>query len=124
MLNKENIIDETVRSFYQKAIDDILIGYHFNHIKDFESHLLKIIAFWKWQLLKVDYPKDLPPIELMQTHLYLKIKKGEVGRWVKIFIETIKDKKLEADFESLWIKKIKDFEKIFLNSKQLFSDLS
>ncbi len=124
MYDKEKIIDKTVRDFYKLAIDDILIGYHFNHIKDFNSHLLKIIAFWEMQLLKTPYPKHLPGIEIMQTHVALKIKRGEVGRWVKLFIETINKNQMDEPFRILWIEKIKDFERIFLKSNQLFGDLN
>lgn len=50
MTNEEWIL-QVVQHFYDKARVDVLIGYHFRIIKDFETHIPRIAAFWDMQLL-------------------------------------------------------------------------
>jgi hypothetical protein len=44
-------IGAVVTAFYSEAKNDILIGYHFRNIPDFEEHIPRIITFWEIQLL-------------------------------------------------------------------------
>lgn len=93
----ENIIEEVVDSFYEKAISDFLIGYHFKKIQtgdalyptlsDFAHHLPRIKIFWKFQLLK-DFKNTLS-FNLKDTHIPLKIHKGELDRFMLLFYETL-----------------------------------
>jgi hypothetical protein len=112
----------TVNSFYQKATTDILIGYHFKNIPDFSIHIQHISSFWRWHILKTPYPSSFPPIRLMAKHIPLKIKKGELHRWVKLFNETLDENSggLDPAHLELWKSKIEEFKNIFLQNKFLF----
>ncbi len=93
----EKIIEEVVDSLYEKAISDFLIGYHFKKIQtgealhptlsDFAHHLPRIKIFWKFQLLKGF--KNTLSFNLKETHIPLKIHKGELDRFMLLFNETL-----------------------------------
>ncbi len=111
-----------VDSFYQKAKTDILIGYHFRVITDFESHIPRIASFWDMQLLgKTERPLS-HPFDVANLHLALKIKKGEVGRWLVLFRKTLEEMTaLHPEMKDLakdWRDKLVFFEVLFL---RLFS---
>ncbi|MFI5391063.1 MAG: hypothetical protein ACHQYQ_06850, partial [Bacteriovoracales bacterium] len=86
----EEIIEEIVDAFYEKAVKDILIGYHFRKIQkgdnlvpslaDFAHHLPRIKIFWKSQLLK-EFKSSIS-FNLKETHIPLKIRKGELDRFL------------------------------------------
>jgi truncated hemoglobin YjbI len=115
-------IFEVVNSFYDKAKNDILIGYHFRNIPDFNTHIPRISAFWELQLLgKTSRPFEGGAFDVMNVHMPLKIKRGELGRWLLLFRKTLDEKNL-PDFSSLkdlWDERLKTFERIFLNSPLL-----
>ena len=123
----KDIINKVVRDFYDLAKNDFLIGYHFRHIEDFDIHIPKIQRFW--QLILLELPpsekKDLicqgVPKNVIHSHEYLKIKPGEVGRWIILFQSVLKKyEKQNQDLIQHWELEIKKFEKIFLQSKTLF----
>jgi hypothetical protein len=123
-----NIIDQVISDFYELAKKDILIGYHFRHIKDFDSHIPKIQRFWYLILQELtpsqrkDVIKKGIPKNVIHSHEYLKIKKGEVGRWVLLFNQILKKHEKSAPELILkWRDEIKKFEKIFLNAKALYA---
>jgi len=107
----EEIIEEIVDSFYEKAVKDILIGYHFRKIQkgdnlvpslsDFAHHLPRIKIFWKSQLIK-DF-KSSEKFNLKESHKPLKIRKGELDRFILLFNKTL------DVFESKDINLIKDW---------------
>ncbi|MDH5580480.1 MAG: hypothetical protein OEY33_01105 [Bdellovibrionales bacterium] len=130
----ENIVEEVVRDFYQKAVNDFMIGHHFRKIAEFKptdpletpleafsGHIPRIVEFWKTQLLG---HKSSESFNLISAHEYLLIKKGELGRWVVLFKEVLQNYKGKyPDHESfflLWEQKILHFQNKFLNSTQLF----
>lgn len=58
---------------------------------------------------------------MIQSHEYLKIKKGEVGRWVQLFKSVLQKYDQEnLNLATKWIQEIDKFEKIFLNAKNLY----
>jgi len=93
----EEIIEEIVDSFYEKAVKDILIGYHFRKIQkgdnlvpslsDFAHHLPRIKIFWKSQLLK-EFKSSIS-FNLKETHIPLNIRKGELDRFLILFNNTL-----------------------------------
>ncbi len=93
----EEIIEKVVDSFYEKAVRDILIGYHFRKIQkgenlkpslsDFAHHLPRIKIFWKSQLLK-DF-KSNEKFNLKESHKPLNIRKGELDRFILLFNNTL-----------------------------------
>lgn len=99
--------------FYAKANRDVMIGYHFRVIKDFEEHIPKIASFWQLQLTqKISHPEHLP-FNLFAAHRPLGIRKGEVGRWVTLFHATLehflREKLIDQKLVDLWHMKIDFF---------------
>ncbi len=107
-----------VESFYQKAKNDVLIGYHFRVIHDFEEHIPRIASFWDLQLLGKTERKLLQPFDVTKLHLALKIKKGEVGRWLVLFRKTLEEMTAihpeMKDLSHEWRNKLVFFEALFL----------
>ena len=132
----KRLIQTVVENFYQLAVKDFMIGYHFRKIQElpseevlypeldaFSQHIPRIIKFWEIQLLGANQDQERP-YNLISTHGYLKIRKGELKRFSLLFIETINKEKLNnpenSDILDTWIKKIKSFENNFLSSKIIF----
>ena len=132
-----SIIEEVIKSFYSKATKDIIIGYHFRHIDNFETHLPRITRFWAVQLIEMDTHtkknifEDGVPSDIIKKHVYLKVKKGEIGRWILLFQKSIeeffeiyKPNKLTivqtAELKTEWLKKSELFHRKFLDSNLLF----
>jgi len=129
----KSVISTITKSFYTKAISDIFLGYHFNkiiaHKKSnnplspsidlFEEHLQRINSFWESQLLGRPLPKNAPPFDLISIHKALNIKRGEIGRWVTLFNQTVDEHQTtdesEKKFLESWKDKVKLFETKFLN---------
>lgn len=136
-------IQRVVTEFYSIATVDTLIGYQFRKIAEFQSenvlrppieafsaHIPRISAFWELQLTgKMGMPVS-PPFDLIETHRLLNIRRGEVGRWMNLFNETLKKIESEdlSDQErkliSIWREKLLHFEKKFLKSPRLFNQSS
>ncbi|WPU66421.1 globin family protein [Peredibacter starrii] len=111
-------IYSVVESFYDKAKTDILIGYHFRVIQDFDEHIPRIVTFWELQLLgKASRPIE-KPFDIMKPHMPLGIKRGEIGRWLVLFRKTLDEQvALHPEKKPLreqWEKKLVDFEGKFL----------
>ena len=121
-MTKAEWIFSVVDSFYQKAKTDVLIGYHFRVIEDFDEHIPRIASFWDLQLLGSTERKITHPFDVANLHLALSIKKGEVGRWLVLFRKTLDEKVAEhpemEDLAQEWRRRLVHFEGIFL---RLFS---
>jgi truncated hemoglobin YjbI len=117
-MNEGLLIQEIVRAFYEKAKDDVLIGYHFRNIQNFDEHIPRIIAFWEIQLLGKTQQEISIPFDVLKAHVPLSIKKGELGRWLLLFRKTIDEKTLHhsefSEFNSQWKLKLTFFEEKFL----------
>ena len=123
------LIYSVVEVFYQKATTDVLIGYHFDKFNDPEvlsHHLERITSFWEMQLTgESSVPLDAP-FHLLFTHLQLKIKSGELGRWILLFHQTLDSLEAEVDhpnvkmMSELWKKRIALFEERFRAHPQMF----
>lgn len=111
------VILAIVTSFYQKATQDILIGYHFRNITDFDEHLPHIADFWNMQINGV-MPKD-KQFELLSKHLALNLLPGHLNRWIVLFHETLseylKQNLITQQQLDIWLAKI-EFFKIRFNS--------
>lgn len=135
----KSLIKNTVRAFYLKASADVMIGYHFKKIatkeglnplapaiEAFEHHLPRINAFWERQLGVKNPSPITKPFDLISIHKQLQIRRGELGRWVQIFLETLDDQvdqtddKKDLEFLELWRKKVRFFEKKFIQDPTLF----
>ncbi len=134
-----DLIQIVVETFYQKALNDVLIGYHFSKFQDKEvlhHHLERITTFWEMQLTgQTSVALSGKPFQLLFTHLQLSIKRGELGRWIVLFHQTLDE--LESAFENQeasseelmnikaisaeWKKRISFFEEKFKSHPQMFS---
>ena len=121
-MTSREFIALVVQDFYRKASDDVLIGYHFKRIHDFSTHLPRINAFWEFQLLGQTQIKLDPPLDVLRAHMPLNIHRGEVGRWVMLFSETLKahEGPEHGAIREKWEEKIAHFQQIFLQSPLLF----
>lgn len=106
-----------VESFYAKAKIDVLIGYHFRNVKDFDEHIPRIASFWDLRLLGKTNRNFGKPFDLMSVHTALPIKPGELGRWMVLFRRTLDEKLTETPEKSSlakeWREKLVQFEGIF-----------
>jgi hemoglobin len=121
-MTKPEWIFAVTDSFYEKAKIDVLIGYHFRVIEDFDTHIPRIASFWDLQLLGKTERVITHPFDVAKLHLALSIKKGEVGRWLVLFRKTLDDMTaLHPEMEDLaktWRERLIFFEGVFL---RLFS---
>jgi truncated hemoglobin YjbI len=116
-MNQNEWILKIVSSFYDKAKNDILIGYHFRNISDFETHIPRIASFWEIQLLGQTDKIISPPFNILAAHLPLNIKRGELGRWLVLFRKTLDEEiNLPTDLKEDWLEKLLSFEGIFLRT--------
>ncbi|MBC7427061.1 MAG: hypothetical protein H7336_00525 [Bacteriovorax sp.] len=132
-----DLIYIVVETFYQKATKDILLGYHFAHFNDpniLGPHLDRITGFWEMQLTgKASKPIEGKQFQLLFTHLQLGIKRGELGRWIILFHQTLDE--LETEFKNQsptdlpeiqkitteWKKRITFFEERFKSHPAMFN---
>lgn len=108
-MNKEALIQKVVESFYEKAREDILLGYQFAKIKDFDEHIPRIIAFWEIQLLGKTQRPVSSPFDLLNVHRPLNIKRGELDRWVVLFKKTLEECGVDELLMAEWMKRIEFF---------------
>lgn len=127
------LIEKIVVTFYQKATTDTLIGYHFRkiqksssknplypQIEQFSEHIPRIIKFWRQQLNLLEKKERPLPFDILNVHRKLKVRKGEINRWVLLFEETLNEQKIEAlTIEEIQViksmrQKALHFQKIFL----------
>lgn len=109
------LILKIVKSFYAKATTDILIGYHFRVIDDFEEHFPRIADFWQLQLTgTMDHPES-KPFDIISKHVPLKVKRGEIDRWGLLFSNTLDEyiqaNQITIDTKEMWMQKVKVFQK-------------
>ena len=81
--NQEDI-ENLVRTFYGKALQDELLSPHFQGI-DFEHHFPRMFDFWEFLLLgKAGFTGNV-----FDKHKHLMIGKEEFERWVSLFHQTV-----------------------------------
>ncbi len=116
-MSQDDWILAVIEAFYKKAKEDVMIGYHFRHIQDFESHIPRIAAFWDLQLLGKTQRQIDKKFDVLNAHVPLNIKKGELGRWLVLFKKTL-DERLEQseqqDLKQKWLERLDFFEEAFL----------
>lgn len=114
-MSPEDFIFSVVDAFYSKAKDDILIGYHFRNIPDFDTHIPRIAAFWEIQLLGTSSRELDAPFDMMKAHIPLGIKRGELGRWLLLFRRELDARRdLQPELSKTWDDRLKFFEGVFL----------
>jgi truncated hemoglobin YjbI len=119
-LNVRAAVERVVEAFYTRATTDVLIGYHFRHIEDFSTHLPRIRAFWELQLLGDTAIPLEGPLDALRAHIPLKLHRGELDRWVKLFKETLLSEGVDPILKVRWEEKLARFQEVFAASPLLF----
>lgn len=108
-------------------MNDFLIGYHFKHLnspKTLSKHTERVAEFWNLHLLGYVEDKGHLPFKLIDAHVPLKIKPGEVGRWEILFYEVLKEHCTDPELEEEWKSKIKLFKEQLINHKKIKESLN
>lgn len=92
-----DLILKVIYSFYDKAKRDVMIGYHFRVIDDFDEHIPRIADFWNLQVNGEIKNRANLPYNLFHTHKPLKINTGEIFRWNKLFEDTLSEYELNSE---------------------------
>ncbi len=136
-----DLIFIVVENFYKKAINDVLIGYHFAKFQRpevLQHHLERITTFWEMQLTgQTSKPLEGDSFRLLFTHLQLNLKRGELGRWIVLFHQTLdemvhlfeqeisnpesQELKQIIMISTEWKKRIALFEERFLSHPMMFN---
>jgi truncated hemoglobin YjbI len=107
-------IHHVIDKFYEKAKTDILIGFHFRDIDDFDEHIKHIALFWEFQLNgKISTPLK-KPFNMFEAHLKLKINLGQLNRWIVLFYQTLDEENIEENTQQEWKAKVEFFKDIFI----------
>ena len=134
--SEHEIIKAVVYEFYQKATVDVLIGYQFRKIQEFDlaefknhplrppieafAHHLPIInEFWIRQLSGQSIDSAIQ-LNVINKHLYLNLKTGELNRFKVLFEDTIKQYQSDLEMFGLyekWFSKLDHFATVFSRSK-------
>ncbi len=84
----EAMIERLVRTFYGRVRRDPLLGPIFeSQVRDWESHIVNLCAFWSSVALMSGRYHGQP----MAAHLPLPIDTPHFDRWLAIFAETARD---------------------------------
>lgn len=117
------LIYKVVETFYEKATKDVLIGYHFEKFNAPEAlipHLIRITSFWELQLTGSTSIPLSGPFHLLFTHLELGLKRGELGRWIVLFHQTLDSLNVDPELAQVWKERIGLFEERFKMHPQMF----
>ncbi len=84
-------IELLLRSFYERALNDGLIGFIFTEVAkiDLESHIPHLCDFWENILLKPNKYKRNVLKKHLDLNLKTELKAEHFERWLKMFSETI-----------------------------------
>ncbi|MFA6237492.1 MAG: hypothetical protein WC635_09220 [Bacteriovorax sp.] len=119
-----DLIYNVVKDFYKKAMADVMIGYHFYKFENpivLEAHLVRLTSFWEMQLTgKTSELIQGPPFHLLFTHLQLRLKRGELGRWIILFHQTL-DAMTDDELSEVWKERISFFEERFNSHPQMYN---
>lgn len=99
-------ISVLVHQFYYKIRSDEEIGFYFNEIiKDWDSHLEKLIDFWETNLFGIRKYKGNPIIvhNKVDEHFQGQVTANEFGIWLNYWFQT-----LDSLFEGQNVEILKD----------------
>ncbi len=105
---------QIIQAFYDIAKKDVMIGYHFRVIADFDEHIPRIADFWNLQLNGKMHDKSQLPFQLIKVHIPLKINQGEIHRWVKLFNDNLESsvakELIDEKVHKAWMEKVDHFK--------------
>jgi len=86
-------IEHLVNVFYQKILEDPVIGFIFNESIDFiwDEHIPKIYDFWDSVLFHTATYKGNPMLTHIALNRKTKLTEKHFERWVKLWKETIEE---------------------------------
>jgi hemoglobin len=113
-----DLILEIIEAFYAIAKKDIMIGYHFRVIDDFDEHIPRIADFWNLQLTGEMKDRKNLPYDLIGVHIPLKVNLGEIHRWEKLFNDNLEyflaENKIHKDDMLLWQSHVNKFKNVLI----------
>ncbi|HEX2942203.1 MAG TPA: group III truncated hemoglobin [Rhodopila sp.] len=80
----EAVLEQLVRTFYETARRDDVIGHLFDGVTDWEHHITKITAFWSSVALLTGRYHGQP----LPAHFPLKLEPPHFARWLQLFEQT------------------------------------
>src|SRR5437868_354405 len=80
----EAVLERLVRSFYDRARGDPVLGHLFNHVQDWEQHVATITTFWSSIALMSGRYHGQP----LAAHFPLGLAPAHFQRWLHLFEET------------------------------------
>jgi hemoglobin len=83
-ISTQDDVDQLVRAFYDKVLQDDLLSPHFVGV-DLEHHLPRIAAFWALILIDQEGYKG----NVFDRHAHLDINNSHFDRWMALFSETV-----------------------------------
>lgn len=84
----ENAIGQCVRVFYEKGVQDPLLGSVFaDAIPDLEGHIQIVQNFWSKSLLGTERYEGQP----FASHIKLPIEPEHFRRWLDLFVESARE---------------------------------
>jgi hemoglobin len=93
----ETVLERLVRTFYDTARRDEVIGRLFDGVQDWEHHIEKITAFWSSVALMTGRYHGYP----LGAHFPLPLQPPHFARWLVLFEKTAREVCTEAGAELL-----------------------
>jgi len=81
----EALLERVVRTFYDRARRDPLLGPVFDRVTAWEPHIARISAFWSSVALQTGRYHGTP----MEVHLPLDLTPAHFARWLALWEETV-----------------------------------
>lgn len=95
-INDREAIYQLVLCFYEKAIEDPVIGFFFTQVKplDLETHVPKVVDFWEAMLFGASIiDRNKYTGNMLNAHMSIdhkaRIQTGHFTRWLYLFHESI-----------------------------------
>ncbi|HBK08333.1 MAG TPA: preprotein translocase subunit TatC [Acetobacteraceae bacterium] len=83
----EAVLERLVRTFYDTARRDEVIGHLFDGVQDWEKHISKITAFWSSVALLTGRYHGQP----LAAHFPLRLEPLHFARWLALFEKTARE---------------------------------
>lgn len=90
-LNSRADIQELVKSFYTKVVEDELLGYIFNDVAqvNWDHHLPRMYDFWESILFGTQNFEGNPMDKHIQLSKQTPLTPAHFERWLNLFFETV-----------------------------------
>ncbi len=84
-------VELLVNLFYQKVVQDPLVGPMFTHVAkvNWETHLPRMYAFWEMVLFQKEGYHGHPMAAHFHVHQKSPLQPAHYDRWLKLFVTTV-----------------------------------